>query len=134
MSRADALRTLKLLAEASWPEIKVQYRKLVVKHNADQPQGRAAREEHRTPQEDQRRLRGPEARAREAGGGVVMKTFSPRSYLKRLHFHAVATPAEEGWVVTTYHTHTKSKVGSGMAGAWTPLCVRRSAMVSLGSR
>ena len=43
MSRADALRTLKLRAEASWPEIKVQYRKLVVKHNADQPQSDAQR-------------------------------------------------------------------------------------------
>ena len=38
MSRAEALRALKLKSGASWTQIKSQYRKLVLKHNADRPQ------------------------------------------------------------------------------------------------
>ena len=64
----------------------------------------------------------------------MMKTFSPRSYLKRLHFHAVATPAEEGWVVTTYHTHTKSKVGVGHGRSMDSALRAAIREVSLGSR
>lgn len=38
MSRAEALRALKLKQGASWQQIRAQYRKLVVKYNADRPQ------------------------------------------------------------------------------------------------
>lgn len=36
--RAEALRSLRLADDATWPEIKKRYRKLVVRHNADRPQ------------------------------------------------------------------------------------------------
>jgi len=46
VSRAEALRVLKLPKNASWTQIKTQYRKLVVKHNADRPQTDAEREKN----------------------------------------------------------------------------------------
>jgi len=38
MSVQAALKALKLTQDATWPQIKSQYRKLVVKYNADRPQ------------------------------------------------------------------------------------------------
>jgi hypothetical protein len=46
MSRADALRVLKLPKNATWMQVKTQYRKLVLKHNADRPQSDAEREKN----------------------------------------------------------------------------------------
>lgn len=46
MSAAAALKVLKLGPRASWDQIKAQYRKLVVKHNADRPQTDAEREKN----------------------------------------------------------------------------------------
>ena len=44
MSRAEALRVLKLPKNSTWLQTKTQYRKLVLKHNADRPQSDAERE------------------------------------------------------------------------------------------
>jgi DnaJ-class molecular chaperone len=40
---AAALKTLKLPREANWQQIKTQYRKLVLKYNADRPQSEKQR-------------------------------------------------------------------------------------------
>jgi hypothetical protein len=46
MSVAEARKALKLPKTARWAEIKSQYRKLVLKHNADRPQSDAEREKN----------------------------------------------------------------------------------------
>lgn len=46
MTRAQALRTLKLDSNATWDQIKAAYRQLVVKHNADRPQTDHEREKN----------------------------------------------------------------------------------------
>ena len=43
MNRAQALRALKLKSNASWDQIKAQYRKLAYEYNADRPQTEAER-------------------------------------------------------------------------------------------